>query len=210
MVVSCIEKLIEIASVAQCSERPSDHEGYKGNCFAELLRLCARRNGFFAFESALHVFPIARSCGEMTFQSWNSLATWKHAYDGLVDNVMFFAEDIFGDQFGIANDAVVLFRSETGEIEPVAASLEEWACEVLVDFENLTGYGVAHEWQLARGPIARGMRLTGKTPFVLGGSYELANLYVVDSVSLMRLRGDIYGQIRHLPDGAHVKVRVER
>ncbi len=146
----------------------------------------------------------------MTFQSWNTLATWKYVYDGLVDDIMFFAEDVFGDQFGISNDSVVLFRSETGEIESVAASLEEWASQVLVDFENLTGYWIAHEWQLAHGPIGRGMRLTGKKPFVLGGSYDLANLYVADSVSVMRLRGDIYRQIRHLHDGAHVNLTVER
>jgi hypothetical protein len=145
----------------------------------------------------------------MTFQTWNALDTWKYAYDGLVDNIMFFAEDLFGDQFGISNDAVVLFRSETGEVVPVAASLEQWASQVLVDFENLTGYCVAHEWQLAHGPIERGMRLTGKRPFVLGGGYDLANLYAADSVTLMRLRGDIYGQIRHLADGALVKLRVD-
>jgi hypothetical protein len=146
----------------------------------------------------------------MTLQSWNTVGTWKYAYGGVLDNIMFFAEDIFGDQFGISDDAVVLFRSETGEIEPLAASLEEWASQVLVDFENLTGYRVAHEWQLAHGPIGRGMRLTGKQPFVLGGGHDLANLYEADSVTLMRLRGDIYRQIRDLPDGAHVKLRVER
>ncbi|HEY0141994.1 MAG TPA: SMI1/KNR4 family protein [Thermoanaerobaculia bacterium] len=207
---SCLEKLIEIASVPQCSGGPSSHEHYSGDRFAELLHLCTRRNGFFAFESALHVFPVASFCSEQTFQSWNTLDTWKYAYGGLVDDIIFFAEDIFGDQFGISDDAVVLFRSETGEVEPLAASLEEWASQVLVDFENLTGYWVAHEWQLAHGPIARGMRLTGKQPFVLGGGYDLANLYATDSVTLMRLRGDIYRQIRDLPDGAHVKLRVER
>lgn len=210
MMFSCIEKLIDLASVAQCSGIPSGHEVYKGDRFTELFHLCTRRNGFFAFESALHVFPIASLCSEMTFQSWNTLDTWKYAYDGLVDDILFFAEDIFGDQFGILNDSVVLFRTETGEIEPVAASLEEWASHVLVDFENLTGFCIAHDWQLVHGPIARGMRLTGKRPFVLGGGYDLANLYVADSVTVMRLRGDIYGQIRHLPDGAHVKLRVER
>lgn len=207
--LSCIEKLIELAGVALCGI-PSGYEGLKGDRVAELLHLCTRRNGFFAFESALHIFPVASFCSDMTFQSWNTLDTWKNAYGGLVDDIMFFAEDIFGDQFGIFNDAIVLFRSETGEIESVAASLDEWASRVLVDFENLTGYLVAHEWQLAHGPIARRMRLTGKRPFVLGGGYDLANLYAADRVTLMRLRGDIYRQIRDLPDGVHVKLRVER
>jgi hypothetical protein len=207
--ISCMGKLVEVAGVPLCSGIPSGHEGHQGDRFAELLRLCTRRNGFFAFESALHVFPVASACTEMTFQSWNAPGTWKYVYDELVDDIMFFAEDVFGDQFGISHEGLVLFRSETGEIEPVAASLEEWACQMLVDFENLTGWRIAHEWQLAHGPIAKGMRLTGKTPFVLGGSYELANLYAADSVSVMRLRGDIYRQIRHLHDGAQVKLRVE-
>jgi hypothetical protein len=128
----------------------------------------------------------------------------------LVDNITFFAEDVFGDQFGITNDAVVLFRSETGEVEAVAASVEDWACQILVDFENLTGYPVAHEWQAVQGPIPNGMRLTGKRPFVLGGGYDISNLYTIESVTLMRLRGDIYRQIRNLPDGANVRLKIER
>lgn len=205
----CIEKLIEISGVAQCDRPPGGLEGYGGERFAELLNMCRLRNGLFAFESALHMYPVASHCDSMTFQVWNAAQTWKYAYDQMVDNILFFAEDIFGDQFGISGDAVIVFRSETAEIEVVAASIEEWACKILIDYESLTGYPIAHEWQKVHGPIANGMRLTGKRPFVLGGGYDLPNLYAADIVTIMRLRGDIYRQIRHLPDGAQLKVKVE-
>lgn len=94
---------------------------------------------------------------------------------------MVFAEDIFGDQFGIAVDSVVLLSSESGEIAPLASRVEEWACR--------------GRWQLEHGPIARGNRLAGKMPFILGGNYDLPNLYEIDSVKAMRLRGHIYRQI---------------
>jgi len=74
--------------------------------------ICAYVGTAFYFESALHVFPVASVCSELTFQAWNSLGTWKYAYGGLVDDIMFFAEDIFGDQFGISDDAVVLFEAK--------------------------------------------------------------------------------------------------
>jgi hypothetical protein len=207
--ISCISKLIEISSDALCDMPPPDLERVHGERLAELTRICARRNGFLAFESALHVFPVSFECAEMTFQAWNGVEAWKYAYGGVVDDVMFFAEDIFGDQFGILNDSVVLFRSETAELEPIASSLEEWACRMLTEYEDLTGYTIARAWQREHGPLAKGTRLTGKVPFVLGGAYDLSNLHAAESLKLMRFRGDIYCQIRDQPDGAQLKVTVK-
>lgn len=208
--LTCIAKLLEISSTPLCRSEPQRPEGYGGARFEELLRLCERRNGFFAFESALHVFPIGEQCDTISFQEWNALATWKSSYGGLVDRLWFFAEDIFGDQFGVSDDSVIVFRSESGEIEQAASTLEEWACQLLIDADNLTGYQFAHRWQLENGPIASDKRLAGKLPFVLGGAYELSNVYAADRVRTMRLRGDIYRQTRELPDGARVNLRVDR
>jgi hypothetical protein len=50
--------------------------------------------------------------------------------------------------------------------------------------------------------------LIPKVPFVLGGEYSVDNLYDADAVSALLYRGDVAAQIRHLPDGATVKLRV--
>ena len=79
-----------------------------------------------------------------------------------------------------------------------------WASVLLDDYETLTGYPVAHEWQRRNGPIPRGRRLLPKVPFALGGDFELDNLYAADAVDGMRVRGNLALQIRDLPDGAKV------
>src|SRR5262249_3024830 len=48
---------------------------------------------------------------------------------------------------------VFRFRSETGQTDFLADSLERWADRVLSDHRVETGWPLAHEWQAARGPL---------------------------------------------------------
>lgn len=185
-------------------------EAERGGRLEELARLLCERNGFYVFESALHVFPWADSDvgGEVVgLQAWNAEKTWREWYSDLLDGIFFFAEDVFGGQFGIRDDRIVLFEPEAGEVEPVADSLEDWACQILSNFSQMTGYPVAHAWQVANGPIPVGKRLLPKLPFILGGSFDEENLIAVDAVKGMRYRGELWQQLRDLPDGAQVKLK---
>ena len=80
---------------------------------------------------------------------------------------------------------------------------------VLNDYEVLTGYPLAHQWQKRNGPIAAGMRLLPKIPFVMGGEFSLDNLYVVNAIEGMRLRADIADKIKSLPNGTQVKYSLD-
>jgi hypothetical protein len=51
------------------------------------------------------------------------------------------------------------------------------------------------------------MRLLPKLPFVLGGEYNLDNLYLANSVEGMRFRGSIARQIQNIPDGNKVVLK---
>lgn len=163
-------------------------------------------NGFTAFEGSLLVRGMGP--GPNGLAAWNAADGWRESYSGMADGLFFFAEDAFGGQFALVGDTVFTFEPETGESQPLAESLEEWASLVLTDYEFLTGYPVACEWQAIHGPIPEGMRLIPKIPFILGGEFDVANLYALDSVTGMRLRADIARQIRDLPDGAAVEFRV--
>lgn len=210
MIEPCVSKLLEISGAALCPDRPASSWSLGTPRAAELLRLCDRRNGFYAFESALHVFPMGVECRHVTAERWNDREYWKYAYDGGADDVWCFAEDIFGEQFAIRGDAIVSFNPESAEVKHVADSVEDWACRLLVEYEYLTGYPIAHEWQLKNEPIAEGERLIPKQPFVLGGEYSVTNLYSLDAAKGMRLRADICRQVRNLPDGSRVRLRVDR
>jgi hypothetical protein len=74
-----------------------------------LNELLQSRNGFYAFESALHVLPRLErpDPATMDFGRWNDGALWRGEYGGLADGLTFFAEDLFGGQFALRGDEVV-------------------------------------------------------------------------------------------------------
>jgi len=144
----------------------------------------------------------------MSVELWNDPDLWRSSYDGMADAAFFFAEDIFGGQFARSREGVVSFDPETGDVERMAADLEGWAERMLADYELLTGFPVAHLWQEQHGQLRAGIRLIPKRPFVLGGEVVPENLYALDAAKGMRLRGELATQIRDLPDGASVTVKV--
>jgi hypothetical protein len=170
---------------------------------AELATLLGRGNGFLAFESALLVRGAGP--GALGLAAWNSDAGWRPAFGGMADGVFFFAEDVFGCQWGVAGEDVVAFDPETGETVPFAETVTEWAGMVVDDRDYLTGYPAARDWQRAHGPLPLGHRLVPAVPFVLGGEYEPANLVAVDAYDGMRLRGRMAVQLKDIPDGALVE-----
>ena len=124
--------------------------------------------------------------------------------------VVFFAEDIFGMQFCIKNDAVNSFDPETGEFKVIAPSLEDWSRWIWEDTKTRTGWPVAHFWQLKQGVLKPGMRLLPKVPFVLGGQFAIENLYELNDVEGMRFRASIANQLRDCPDGSKVVLNIKR
>jgi hypothetical protein len=181
-----------------------------GSIGAELESLLRRRNGFFAFESALHLFPFGDAAGVLDLQTWNAASTWRSEYRGGMEACLMFAEDAFGYPFCIEDGAISSCDAETGQRTPLAASLEDWAGRLLLDWRLLTGQPVAHDWQIRFGPLELGRRLAPRQPFVLGGDFTVENLYAADQVELMRSRGLLATQIRDLPDGARVSFKVKR
>jgi len=167
------------------------------------LKPLYERNGFFAFESALEVFPIGRSEKSYPLGAWNDENTWLSYYQDLRPSGVCFAQSAFGDQF-LFNDGFHLFDPETGEVSHLAGSIELWAERMLDDYEALTGQPLGHEWQARKGRIPSRSRLVPITPFVLGGAFEPDNLVAMDAVAGMRLRANLALQIKNLPDGAKV------
>jgi len=141
-------------------------------------------------------------------ESWNSESLWRHAYGDVVKNCLFFAEDVFGNQFCLRDAGVLAMDAETGELEKLAASLEGWAKLILDERDFRLGFPLAHAWQQAHGPIPPGRRLVPVTPFVLGGEYDISNLRAIDAPESMRFRGELASQIRDLPEGAQIQLKV--
>ena len=179
-----------------------------GGLSDELLRLLWARNGFFAFESALHVFSIGDGANCCGLERWNDPQGWRSEFNGMADRMLFFAEDIFGGQFCIADGAVHHFEPETGRTERKASGIDEWAGLVLRKSEEHTGWPLGHEWQTRFGALLPGKRLVPKKPFVLGGGFTVENLFALDAVRAMKTYANLATQIRDLPDGTQVRFQV--
>lgn len=174
----------------------------------ELFEMLQKKNGFYAFESALHVFPLMDS--ETGLEAWNAGSLWRNSYEELADGLLFFAEDIFQDQFclSVKQGGVLRFYAETGETVFLANSIEEWAGVILSDYQQETGWPFVRDWQAKNGPLPVGQRLMPRTPFFLGGEYNLSNLWAGNPIDGMRLKADLAMQTRHLPEGAPIQLKI--
>ena len=66
----------------------------------------------------------------------------------LAEGILFFAEDVFEDQFCVKSDRAGSFDAETGEIQCLANRLDGWAKAILSCWEPHRKYPLAHEWQM--------------------------------------------------------------
>jgi hypothetical protein len=208
-----------------------------GSLADQLIELLQERNGFYAFEHALHVLPSNCVNTEpnknsephhlqtgrallsqddqghvmgwpMDLERWNMDVLWRGEFEAAAKGLLFFAEDLFGVQFALSSGKVWRFDPESGERSEFAPDLDEWVKKILADYSYETGYGLAHDWQQQNGQLMDGLRLIPKIPFIMGGEYKADNLFAIEASKGMRYRADIWKQIRDLPDGAPIQLKV--
>jgi hypothetical protein len=209
---TALETLLSASGDPLFSSWRPDDESLLSSCGQvgkELIELLRRKNGFFAFESSLHVFPLGQSHNCISLPSWNDQRTWRGGYGALVaSDLVFFAQDAFGNQFAMNQKGVFLFYSEFAELEPIGSSLGEWGQALIDDWRGYTGFELSHQWQVKNQPLKEGERLIPKVPFILGGKYEVANLYAGRIIEAMRFRASLALQVAALPDGTPVNLKI--
>src|SRR5512145_1434020 len=90
-----LDRLLSVSSPQLISEPPALDESIRsraGRISREIEEMLGKRNGFYVFESALHVFPSGANGCERSLESWNERALWVSAYEGLADGFLFFAK----------------------------------------------------------------------------------------------------------------------
>lgn len=179
-----------------------------GSLGDDLEKILREKNGFFAFECALRFFPCIDTKESFGLSNWNSDNLWRDDYEGLAENCIFFAEDVFGGQFCIKDNTICFFDPETGDYEEIACSFGDWAAEVLENYNFWTGYSLAREWQELNGRLPFDRRLMPKLPFVCGGKYEVDNLISINVISCMKSRANLARQIVNLSDGSKIEFKI--
>ena len=212
-----INKLLEISESVSAApnnsgadfkllEQKFDIPKVEANALEKILSI---KNGFYAFESALHFLGTGPDRPDIDIEGWNSPDLWIKSYGTIKPDGLCFAEDLFGNQFYIACDGIYTFDCENGDKEKIARNFGEWCKLILDDYDYLTGYTLAHEWQKKNGPLEPGKRLMAKVPFSLEGDFDVDNLQIANAVDLMLTRADLAIQLASIPDGTKIKINIQ-
>ena len=94
-------------------------------------------------------------------------------------------------------EVVAKNQTELDKLSSDQEFLEDWYMQALV--ENA---------QEHLGPLADGRKYCLVIPSILGGEYDISNIKTVPLVELISFSGDLAKQIKDLPDGAQVKLKV--
>lgn len=175
----------------------------------ELEHVFRQKNGFLAFDRALRFFAADPTTRDLDLDRWNSPGLWRDTYGKLADDLLFFADDIFGGQFCIKDSRVYSFEPETGTLELFADDLDGWAARILSETDYYTGRPLALDWQEQFGQLTPTQRLLPTLLFTLGGEFVAANLSARDAATAMRIRGPIAQKIYGLPEGTQVRFVIE-
>ena len=212
-----LNKLLEISECISTTPNNS-RAGFKlleqkfnlpGAEVSTLEKILSIKNGFYAFESALHFLGTGSDRPDIDIEAWNSPDLWIKNYATIKPDGLCFAEDLFGNQFYIASSGIYNFDCETGDKEKLARNFREWCKLILDDYDYLTGYTLAHEWQKKNGPLEPGKRLMAKVPFALEGDFDVDNLQIVNAVDLMLTRANFAIQLASIPDGTKIKINIQ-
>ena len=168
----------------------------------------SKKNGFFAYERALLVRPLSSTDSPLGIVEWNEPDLWKEKYEGDLSEHIFFAENVFGEQYSLTSEGVYSFDSELGEITLIAENLSAWVALILEDTDFITGHSLAKKWQSKNGALSSGERLIPKQSFVLKGEFNIENLIVKPDVEAMKIRAEFANKIANLPDGAEIQFKV--
>jgi len=173
---------------------------------AEIQSMLKDKNGFYAFYSAIHVYP-SMDC-IVSIENINQLDLRK-TYSSENEEITVFGQDIFGSQLCVSSETGY-FRLdlETGERDKLGENLEELWNSILSDPEVETGYPLAEQWQIENGALPANYRLCPKIPFFMGGEYSTENLMAIHTLERIRLGIDIFHQTKNIPDGQQVVLKV--
>jgi hypothetical protein len=168
----------------------------------DLVRLLSERNGFILHEGALHVR------GACLAPDWHSLrSVWRGEkaffvlYEKVSSSDIPFAQDQFGDQFLLREAAVFRLFAESGEIEKIADSLQEFLDRCVNDVEKFLNVGLHHK-------MKPGQLLHAFPPFMFEESGRNVSLKPLPASEVILFHADLARQIQDVPDGGKVEFRV--
>ncbi len=160
----------------------------------ELEALLHLRDGFRALSGALLIRPSTSVAAVRGIEEWNQLSLWRTPYKHATE-ILFFAEDITGRQFGLLKDTVVSFDPEDGAVERISISLDAWASWALDNADEL-GASLVRDYNAAHGvELAAHERLQPRYPVrSADGDVDGGDFRVRPDLDLMLRWGRLYAE----------------
>jgi hypothetical protein len=179
----------------------------KDAAYADFLK---EYNGLYAFDRALHLFGVdpAAQYHDLSFRN-SPAAEWRKAYGPMLNDICFFAEDLFGHLFGMRGPEAIVFDPESGNLDTLAEGFAGWLTFIEEDTDYATGQSLAQAWSEEKGVIPFDSRLAPKTPFVLGGEFEIENLRPLAWRENQAFMAEVYEKVKDLPDIEDAEIPAE-
>jgi hypothetical protein len=167
-------------------------------------------NGYVAYHGGLHVR------GACLLPEWHSLrAAWlgedaiHRLFSEISPDDIPFAEDALGDQFVIRETIVWKLSGETGETSSLGLTLAEFDAAVQADPNDFLQLGPLQQFRAEGGKLEAGQLLSAYPPFVFKESADGVSLRAVPALDRRRFLSRLAREIRDLPNGASVSLRVQ-
>jgi hypothetical protein len=170
--------------------------------------LLQRRNGGYFFGGALHIFGACAEPVTHSLSAWNDPELWRTAFESEgFGELVFFAEDAFGDQFALdPSGKILVLRSEKGAIEELADDFDQWILMCVEAPDELLGRGTFARWVSQNGRLPYGSQLQAYPPFLFTDDAENVQLSAVEAVENMQFHAALAQQLASIPPGVRVKV----
>ena len=150
---------------------------------------------------------------EPSLTTWNGPDGWRSDWPSLPPAVAF-ASDWMGRLYLLASreqlrhgePPVAILAPTTGEFELLDYTFGEFLAEALAaDWEELLDVQRLAEWRVAGGQVPEfDQCVAPKTPMMLGGSDEIDALEITSLVVAVSIGGQIWEQIKDLPEGTAI------
>ena len=160
-------------------------------------------NGGYFFENGVHFYSVNAVDDYNDLENNNCILGKLYDF-AHIDDLYFIGQDVFGNQFAInnSNNSIVSLNIETGDFEWISQNFLEFISKIYNDYDYFAGTNLINK--LERNYIedlANGFRLCPKYPFVLGGSYEIENLYLKFHTENLKFNATLAKQIYEKEDG---------
>ncbi len=177
----------------------------------ELAQLLKSANGFVQFDGALHVRGACRAPDWHSLRhAWESTDAFYRHYRTVQKTDVPFAQSALGDQYFLRKKVVYRLDTEGDEIESLDLDLESFLEEVQADPIAFLNLEPLEAFWGQGGALAPGQLLSVMPPFLLAQSKTKYSYRAIGALDRLRFLADFARQIRDLPDGASITLKVDK